>query len=394
MSNVKLLYVGIGGYGVTNLDRFICGELEGCEIAGVVDVKPETTWFYNRLVEMGTKIYHSLDEFYAENTADLAIISTPIQFHAPQSIYCMKHGSNVICEKPVASTVEEALEMKKVSEETGRFIDVGYQASYSLATLNFKADVTDGVFGKPISAKTLCLWPRTEKYYGRSAWAGKLQGPNGEWILDSVANNATAHYLHNMFYVLGGADNCSLTPDKIEFELYRGNPIESFDTCALRAEANGVPVLFLVSHTVDEHLGPVIEFRFEKATVSVGGGEDGDDIVATFTDGTKKNYGSMQLGRAEKLQRAIDMCRWKAVMVCGVDAALPQALVIREFHRDPAFIHDVKSKIEVKEYETEGLLHYYPGMAADLRKCFAEGKLPSEIGCGWAVAPVVTTVKV
>ncbi|MCQ2424497.1 MAG: hypothetical protein MJ088_06365 [Clostridia bacterium] len=48
MSNVKLLYVGIGGYGVTNLDRFLSGELEGCEIAGVVDVKPETTWFYNR----------------------------------------------------------------------------------------------------------------------------------------------------------------------------------------------------------------------------------------------------------------------------------------------------------------------------------------------------------
>lgn len=393
MSNVKLLYVGIGGYGVTNLDKYFSNELHDCEIVGVVDVKPENTWFYNRIVESGIKIYKSLEDFYAESTADLAIISTPIQFHASQSIFCMRHGTNVICEKPVASTVEEALEMKKVSEETGRFVNIGYQASYSDATLALKADVAAGKFGKPISAKTFCLWPRTEKYYGRSAWAGKLKGPNGEWILDSVANNATAHYLHNMFYVLGGENNCSLKPGKLEFELYRGNPIESFDTCALRADVGGVPVLFLVTHIVDDHWGPQIEFKFENATVTVADDDKSDMIVAKFADGTRKEYGSMQLGGAQKLQRSIDMCRWKAEMVCGVDAALPQALVIREFHRDPAFIHDIKSRIEVKEYGTEGLLHYLPSMAADLRKCYAEGKLPSEIGCDWASAPVVTTVK-
>ncbi|MBQ3791998.1 MAG: Gfo/Idh/MocA family oxidoreductase, partial [Clostridia bacterium] len=300
MKKVRLLYVGIGGYGVTNLDRYLSGSLTDCEIAGTVDIRPENSFFYERLKKDGVPFYSSLEEFCEKDHADLAILSTPIQLHAPQSIFCMRHGMNVLCEKPVASTLEEAREMLKVSEETGKFVNIGYQASYSEATLRFKADVTAGRFGKPLAARTLVMWPRSEKYYGRSAWAGKLKSADGKWILDSVANNATAHYLHNMFYVLGGGDNRSLVPEKMEFELYRGNNIESFDTCAARITAGGIPLLFIAAHPIDHSFGPQIEFRFEKATVTVPG--KGDDITARMNDGTVIEYGSMQNGATLKIQ--------------------------------------------------------------------------------------------
>ena len=38
----------------------------------------------------------------------------------------------------------------------------------------------------------------------RNDWAGRKRDRTGAWILDSPANNAMAHDLHNMFYVLGG----------------------------------------------------------------------------------------------------------------------------------------------------------------------------------------------
>lgn len=382
MKKVRLVYVGIGGYGVTNLDRYLSNDLTDCELAGVVDVDPTKSFFYERLKNDNVKFYSSIEEFFDKDHADLAILSTPIPFHASQSIYCMQHGCNVLCEKPVASTVEEALQMKKVSEETGKFVNIGYQASYSKATLALKADVAAGVFGKPISAKTLVLWPRSEKYYGRSSWAGKLKGQGGNWILDSVANNATAHYLHNMFYVLGGEDNHSLEPTSLEFELYRGNDIETFDTCALRANVNDIPLLFLVSHTVDQHWGPQIEFKFEKATIVVPGGDERDFIYAHFSDGTCKGYGSMQDGAAAKIQHSIDMVLGKKKAVCAVEAALPQALVIREFHKDPAFIQPMDTTTKI--YEDGGVLHYHPGLYDDLHQCFRVGKLPSEIGFDWA----------
>ena len=47
------------------------------------------------------------------------------------------------------------------------------------------------------------LWPRDERYYSRNGWAGVKRTNDGTWILDSPTNNACAHFLHNMFYVLG-----------------------------------------------------------------------------------------------------------------------------------------------------------------------------------------------
>jgi len=389
MEQIRLVYVGIGGYGVTNLAQYLEGNLEGTTLAGVIDVNPSGSFFYNRLVEMNVPFYGSLEEFYEKDTADLAIISTPIQFHAEQSIYAMRHGSHVICEKPVSATVEEALEMKKVSEETGRFINIGYQASYSPATLAFKADVSAGVFGKPLYAKTVCLWPRTEKYYGRSPWAGKLKGPKGEWILDSVANNATAHYMHNMFYCLGGGDDKALIPDSVEFELYRGNNIESFDTCAMRAMCGDIPVLFLATHIVHDTFGPQIEFGFENATVRVLD-HDGSSLKAVFNDGTEKTYGDFQEGRDCKLQRSVAQCRGEADAVCTVNAALSHALIIREFHRDPAYINTVET---VTDEIKDGILHYMPGLDEDMKKCFAENKLPSELGMAWSCGTVKATIE-
>ena len=46
-------------------------------------------------------------------------------------------------------------------------------------------------------------FPRPLSYFKRNDWAGHLRTPAGEDVLDSPLNNATAHYLHNMLYVLG-----------------------------------------------------------------------------------------------------------------------------------------------------------------------------------------------
>src|SRR5690606_17230028 len=108
-----------------------------------------------------------------------------------------------------------------------------------------------------------------EAYYRRSGWAGKIRDPEGRWILDSPANNAMAHDLHNMFYVLGKKTDESAVPAWVEAELYRAYPIENFDTAAVRCRtADGVDVLFYVSHVPLAEKGPVFSYEFERATVS------------------------------------------------------------------------------------------------------------------------------
>ena len=380
-----MVFVGVGGYGGTNLYQYTHGKLTDCTVVGVVSRRAD----HPELNELNIPVYKTLEDFYAfGNTADLVVVSSPIQLHAEHCICAMKNGSNVITEKPISSTVEEALEMRRVSRETGKFVNIGYQASFAEANLNFKADVTAGVYGKPLFAKTICLWPRTETYFHRNSWAGKLKTPEGEWVLDSVANNATAHYLHNMFFVLGGGNNRSLYPDTVEFELYRGNDIETFDTCALRAMCGDVPLLFLVSHNIDKRLGPQMVFGFENGFAEVVETTEGRMLTGHLKDGTSRFYGDFQLGEVTKLQRSIDMVLGKAESVCEIDAALPQTLIIRELHRGD-FIHPLET---VTAETGEGILHYVPTMREDMIACWNAGKLPSEMGVSWSRGTVKATV--
>ena len=77
----------------------------------------------------------------------------------------------MLCEKPISATIQEARAMMAKEAETGRFVAVGYQWSFSDA-ICLKADVQAGVLGRPKRLKTLIFWPRNEEYYKRS-WAGK-----------------------------------------------------------------------------------------------------------------------------------------------------------------------------------------------------------------------------
>ncbi|MBQ7923196.1 MAG: hypothetical protein IJ325_11615 [Clostridia bacterium] len=47
----------------------------------------------NELTAAGIPVYSTIEEFFAEHTADLTIISTPTFFHAEQSIYTLSQVS-------------------------------------------------------------------------------------------------------------------------------------------------------------------------------------------------------------------------------------------------------------------------------------------------------------
>ena len=204
-SVVRLVMVGVGGYALTYLKKLLDPQCDlPVKLVGGVDPFAKNSPVYNELVAAGVPLYDTVEDFYREQEADLAIIATPIQLHAGQSIYCMEHGSDVLCEKPVCAVIDDVQRMIEARDRTGKRLAIGYQWSYSAAVQRLKQDVLSGRYGRPLRMKTIVLWPRDREYYRRgSGWAAHKKNARGEWILDSVAANATAHYLHNMLYVAG-----------------------------------------------------------------------------------------------------------------------------------------------------------------------------------------------
>jgi hypothetical protein len=121
-----------------------------------------------------------------------------------------------------------------------------------------KRDLLEGRYGRPLRLATLCAWPRDRAYYRRNSWAGRLRDrDSGAWVLDSPANNAMAHFLHNALFVLGPAMAHSALPAAVTAELARAYPIDSADTAACRVMTDGgCEVLFLASHVTERPIEP------------------------------------------------------------------------------------------------------------------------------------------
>ena len=251
MKRVRIALSGAGGYGGFYLPYLLENKWNlPMEFAGVVEPYADRVAACRTCEAHGVKVFDSLESFYREREADLVILACPIPYHAEQSLCAVAHGSHVLCEKPTAALPADAQRMADGAKQAGREIFVGFQLSFTGPILTLKRDILSGRYGRVLSAKCMTLWERDFAYYGRgSGWAGKLALPDGRPIRDSVASNATAHYLHNLLFLLGGTMETAFPAQVEQAELRRANRIETFDTCAVRLTGpEGAPILFLASH--------------------------------------------------------------------------------------------------------------------------------------------------
>lgn len=381
---VSIVLVGIGGYGNEYVNALLDNsELKGLTIAGVVDPFPEGSRRLHEIKSNGIQVFNTLDEFYRTKHADLAVISSPIHFHKDQSCLALSRGSNVLCEKPVAASVVEANEMLYAKEKSGKFLSIGYQWSYSKSILKLKKDIISGRFGKPESLKTIVLWPRNKSYFSRK-WAGKIKDDEGRLVLDSVVNNATAHYLHNMFFILGSEIDRSDIPVRVKAELYKVNDIENFDTAALHIKSkNGADIYFYASHAILESHGPIFEYVFENGVVSYDGSMRNCNIKAKLNNGEVIDYGNPYEEPMQKLWVSISAIRGESKITCPIEAAIPHVICIEGIHRSAI---PREFPLSVKRFDIKSEITWVEGLSDLLLQCYSNSSLPSETNIYWAQA--------
>ncbi|MBU9721577.1 MULTISPECIES: Gfo/Idh/MocA family protein [Bacillaceae] len=385
-STGSIVLVGMSGYGNRYLTSLLQSDAANISIAGVVDIQPQRSDYYHEIVQRKIPIYHSLEQFYDGNEADLAIICTPIHLHAEQSCFAMEHGSHVLCEKPMTGDSQDIAKIIETSDRTGKFFAVGFNWSFTESVQQLKNDIMSGVFGKAQRVKSIVLWPRDHAYYNRSSWAGKKYGPNGEKIFDSVANNATAHFLHHLLYILGDETSKSAALMEVTAELYKVNPIETFDTCAVHIKANSnvhneVEIYYYASHAANEHLDPTFELEFENATITYGNGTN--EIVATFLDGSKKVYedpGPDDLAKLQVCVTAIQDANHD--ILCGAEAATAHVHAIEKIHLS---VMDIPVFPNELQRISDDNFQWVEGLGDIMKTSYDKWQLPSDLGIDWSV---------
>lgn len=374
MEKIKIVCVGIGGYANVYWKALFADTTGDFEIVGAVDPYPDAAQYLEKIKNRGIPLYSDMSEFYKENNADLAIITTPIHLHTRQILSALENGSNVLCEKPLSGVSADAEVIEKRAAELGKFVMIGYQWSYAPAILALKDDVLGGKFGKPIALKTRILWPRKKEYFTRgSGWAGKLLAKDGTVINDSVAANACAHYIHNMLFVCGKA-NLAAEPLNVKADLIRVNNIENFDNATISFDLEcGAKCLFVAAHSTNINSNPMFEYKFENGTVKYD--ENTKDIVAYFNNGEEKHYGNPFAGPSDggKSRVAINGCKTENFKpVCTPYTAAAHTRCIEAVQTYP--IHEIKNEY-IRE---DGTLLYVEGLTEAMKECYEKEVMLSD----------------
>ena len=113
---MKYALIGCGRIAVNHMKAAINNKLE---IVAVCDVLPEKMEAllekYDLQNDPSIKRYTDYKQMLAENDITLASIATESGIHAQIALYCIDHGVNVIIEKPMAMSMDDAEEIVRRS---------------------------------------------------------------------------------------------------------------------------------------------------------------------------------------------------------------------------------------------------------------------------------------
>ena len=373
MQKVKTLLVGLGGYGNQYVNAILDhGDAAGVELVGTVDPHPEACSRYNEVVARSGRAFVSMDEFFEASAADLVVISAPIHLHEPFSIAAMEHGAVVLCEKPAAGSIQAGLAMAAASERLGRPLLIGYQWAFAESFLSLQNRVAAGELGACRRVRGIGFWPRGASYYTRNSWAGRIKTDAGEWILDSPLNNAMAHFVHNPLFVLGQE------PVTVQAELYRANPIESFDSVALRGTlSGGTELIFCAAHAVPSKMEPCLYYEFEKCSVFA---RAFGMVSVLHNDGRIEKLPLSDAPVVDKLRNAAGVVRGEDKAACSITDSLGQLRVVAGAHLSSP-VSDLPADL-LEQTDDVTWAHQLPEA---LVMTYGSGKLPSETGnFSWA----------
>lgn len=381
MNKIAVLVVGSGGYGGVVLKEILKDSPSDMEIVAIVDPYAEKSPLFTTITEMNIPIFEDMEGAFSTLRAQgiqvqFTYIATPIQFHVQQIFCAVKNGSNVLCEKPMTGDLKDVAALENLVRESDKFVAIGYQWSFSRAIQALKSDVQAGVFGKPLLFKTLVFWPRNESYFTRSTgWAGKIYAANGEKILDSIVNNAAAHFLHNILYVLGKERDGAVSVTDLRATLLCVNDIQTFDTANVHFTMdNGAKGILVFSHSTKEEIEPMFTYYFEEATVAYSA-ETGK-VIAHFNDGRVKEYGDpFTDGAANKFRLCIQAVKQgEREILCGVNAAKEQVKCV-------ALLHETNGVFSVKKncVTLEDGQRVVKGLGELLLRCYQEEILLEEL---------------
>lgn len=344
--------------------------------------EPDQKTHSARIAELrgkGITVVPDIDALLAIREIEAVWLPLPIDLHRSFTEKALAAGKAVICEKPAAGCVDDVDAMIAARDKANRPAIIAYQDVYDPTTLPVKRALLEGRIGKVTHATVIACWPRTDQYFARANWAGKLQR-NGTWVLDSPINNACAHYLNIPLFLLGQTLESSAIPVTVEAELYRANPIENFDTASLRVTLDGEATLLVgMTHACESLVQQCVVIHGTKGKIA----RTNENVVIESSDGSE-TLDRSQHGDARQylVQRFCDDLRARpnhTTLLSTLESARCQTVVVNAASEASPVLDVPKDHIRLIP-TAHGTQTAITGIEAALHECVRTNRMLHELG--------------
>ena len=147
MSKLKIGVIGCGSIArFRHLPEYAANK--NVEIVAVCDIVEdrvkETAEMYN------AKAYTNYEELLADESIDAISVCLPNYLHATVSIAASNAGKHVLCEKPMATSREEAQQMIEAASNNNKKLMIGHNQRFVPSHEKARQLIANGAIGKDL----------------------------------------------------------------------------------------------------------------------------------------------------------------------------------------------------------------------------------------------------
>lgn len=279
---MKYTLIGCGRIAINHMKAAMNNNLE---ISAICDVLPEKMEELlvkcNLQNDTSIKRYTDYKKMIEEVNPELASIATESGMHAEIALHCIDQRINLIIEKPMAMSIEDADEIIRRSNEKGVKVSACHQNRFNVAIQKLRKAIEIGRFGKLSHGSIHVRWNRDHGYYNQASWRGTWEQDGGALM------NQCIHGIDLLRWMMG---------DEIE-EIYGATRQQLHDY--LEAEDVGMAVVKFkngaigtiegTTNVYPKNLEETLYIFGENGTVKIGGTSTNNIDVWDFADETEED---------------------------------------------------------------------------------------------------------
>jgi len=251
--------VGCGRIAKRHSELLGLNQIDNARLVSVCDIE------YSKAKVIGERFnvssYKDFDEMMENENIDVVAVLTPSGLHANHVVSLSKYGKDIMVEKPMALTLDDADAMIEACDRNGCRLFVIKQNRFNVPVVKLRDAHQSGRFGKLVLGTVRVRWARHQSYYDQDTW-------RGTWAMDGgVLTNQASHHVDMLEWIMGDVESVFAHATTALVD------IEAEDTAAvvLKFKSGALGIVEATTATRPKDLEGSISILGEKGNVVIGG---------------------------------------------------------------------------------------------------------------------------